>query len=416
MVVERYAYDTASIEEVKLAEGLLPGVKVLELSEQVSGPYCGKVLANLGAEVIKVEPPQGDASRRMGPFPGDAYHNEKSGLFLALNANKRGMTLDLADPADARRALELAESADIVIENYPPGALERWGLGYGALRRANAETILTSITPFGRWGPYAGYKASDLVLYHMAGHAHELLGPVEDPDSEPPVRAGGHQAELVAGMAGATASMLALYRRRTAGAGCHVTVSSFEALVTQAISGLANSAFERPRPSRDLNRQEEAAKGGTVTAIGGVLPCNDGYVAISPREEAQWDRWLNLMGNPAWATDERFASREARQRNFPELWRLVGEWTSDRSKYDIARDGQEHRIPCFPVNTVEDLLNDPHLEQREFFVTIDHPVAGRLKYPGVPYKLSNTVLPLDVRPAPTLGEHNGLGWNEAADG
>ena len=398
-----------------MAEGLLPGVKVLELGEQVAGPYCGKVLANLGAEVIKVEPPKGDTSRRMGPFPGDAYHNEKSALFLALNANKRGITLDFDNPADARRALELAESADIVIDSYPPGALERWGLGYEALRRANPDTIVTSITPFGLWGPYAGYKATDLVLYHMAGHAHELLGPVEDPDAEPPVRAGGHQAELVAGMAGATASMLALYRRRTVGAGCHVTVSSFEALVTQAISGLANHAFGRLSPDRNLN-QQEAAGGGMVTAIGGVLPCKDGYVAISPREDAQWERWLDLMGNPAWGADERFATRETRQRNFPELWRLVGEWTIGRSKYDIARDGQERRVPCFPVNTVEDLLHDPHLEQREFFVAIDHPVAGRLKYPGVPYKLSNTALTLDVRPAPMLGEHNGLGWGEAADG
>ena len=405
-----------SCEEVRLAEGLLPGVKVLELGGHVSAPYCAKVLANLGAEVIKVEPPDGDESRRMGPFPGDANHNEKSGLFLALNANKRGITLDLDDPDDARRLLALAEDADIVVENLPPGEMERRGLGYGALRQANPETIVTSITPFGRLGRYAGYKASDLVLYHMGGLAHGLLGPVEDPDGEPPVRAGGHQAELVAGMAGATASMMALYRRRTAGTGCHVTVSSFEALVTQVIAGLANCALGRPPPTRDLSRQEEAAIGGMVAAVGGVLPCNDGYVAISPREDAQWKRWLELMDSPAWGTDERFATREARQRNFPELWELVGQWTSDRSKYDIARDGQERRIPCFPVNTVDDLLQDQHLEAREFFVTIDHPVAGKLKYPGVPYKLSNTALPLDTRPAPMLGEHNGLGWSGAADG
>jgi crotonobetainyl-CoA:carnitine CoA-transferase CaiB-like acyl-CoA transferase len=403
-------------EEVSLAGGLLPGVKVLELGGRVSAPYCAKVLANLGADVIKVEPPNGDEARRMGPFPGDANHNDKSGLFLALNANKRGMTLDLDEPDDARRLLALAEDADIVVENLPPGEMERQGLGYEVLREGRPEIIVTSITPFGRKGPYAGYKATDLVLYHMAGLAHGLLGPVEDPDREPPVRAGGHQAELVAGMAGATASMMALYRRRMVGTGCHVTVSSFDAAVTQVIAGLANCALGRPAPTRDLARQEEAAIGGMVAAVGGVLPCTDGYVAISPREDAQWERWLELMGNPDWSSDERFATRDARQRNFPELWELVGDWTRHRSKYDIARDGQERRIPCFPVNTVEDLLKDPHLEAREFFVTIDHPVAGSLKYPGVPYKLSNTALSLDARPAPMLGEHNGLGWSGAADG
>ena len=388
------------------ALGLLPGVKVLELGGRVSAPYCGKVLANLGADVLKVEPPGGDPSRREGPFPADTPHIEKSGLFLALNVNKRGITLDLDDPADRGRLLSLAEDADILVENLPAGALDRWGLGYEALARTNPGIVLVSITPFGRCGPYAGYEATDLVLFHMGGVAHGLLGPVEDPDAEPPVRAGGHQTDLVAGMAAATACMIALYRRRTTGAGCHVTVSSFHAMATQVIAGLANSAWGRPAPSRDAGEQREAAIGGMVSAIGGVLPCNDGYVAISPREDAQWERWLELMGNPEWSGDERFATREARQRNFPDLWELVGEWTRLRSKFDIAREGQARRIPCFPVNTVGDLLRDEHLAHRRFFVTIDHPEAGPLDYPGVPYRLSNTALPLDAGPAPLLGQHN----------
>lgn len=381
-------------------------MKVIELGGGVSAPYCGKVLANLGADVLKVEPPGGDPSRREGPFPADTPHPEKSGLFLALNVNKRGITLDLDAPDDRRRLLSLAEDADILVENLPPGALDRSGLGYDALARTNPAIILVSITPFGRRGPYAGYKATDLVLFHMGGLAHGLIGPVEDPDAEPPVRAGGHQADLVAGMAAATAGMIALYRRRTTGAGCHVTVSSFHAMATQVIAGLANSACGRPAPTRDASEQREAAIGGMVSAIGGVLPCNDGYVAISPREDAQWERWLELMGNPEWSGDQRFATREARQRHFLDLWELVGEWTRRRSKFDIAREGQARRIPCFPVNTVGDLLRDAHLAHRKFFVTIDHPAAGSLDYPGVPYRLSNAALPLDARPAPMLGQHN----------
>ena len=210
----------------------------------------------------------------------------------------------------------------------------------------------------------------------------------------------------MAGLAGATASMMALFRRRMTGLGCHVVVSSYEAMVTLIIIGLANCAYGQPAPPRALDQQKEAAIGGMVRAIGGVLPCTDGYVAISPREDAQWERWLDLMGNPSWASDERFATREARQMNSVELWKLLGQWSRDRSKLEIAKQGQERRIPAFPVNTVADLLSDQHLKERKFFVEIDHSRAGNLRYPGVAYRLSNASLPLDARPAPLLGEHN----------
>jgi crotonobetainyl-CoA:carnitine CoA-transferase CaiB-like acyl-CoA transferase len=242
----------------------------------------------------------------------------------------------------------------------------------------------------------------------MSGNAHGLLGPVDDPAHDPPIRAGGHQAELVVGMATATATLAALYRKRMTGKGCHVQISAFEAMVNQLISGLANCAYGQPAPPRDLNQVTEAAIGGMVSAIGGVLPCCDGYVAISPREDAQWARWLEVMGQPAWASDARYATREARQQHQPELWALLSAWSQHHSKHDIARWGQEKRIPCFPVNTVEDLLKDDHLAQRQFFVALDHPVAGALKYPGVAYQFSHTTLPLGARPAPLLGQHDDL--------
>ena len=389
-----------------MPDGLLPGVRVLDVGQGISGPYCAKILAQMGAEVIKVEPPEGDLARRMGPFPGDSPHPEKSGVFLALNANKYGVTLDLSTPEGATEFRKLAATADIVIENPPPISLEDLGLGYDALRKSNPGLIFTSITPFGNRGPYKDFKATDLVLYHMSGHAHGLLGAVKDPDSDPPIRAGGHQAEFVGGMAAATATMMALYRKRTTGTGARIDISSFEAMVTQLISGLANSAYGRPAPPRDLSKVEEAAIGGMVGAIGGILPCNDGYVAISPREDAQWERWLLVMGSPPWATDDRYATRDARQKNSPSLWKLLSEWSINLSKHEIARMGQEQRVPCFPVNTVLDLLSDEHLAHREFFVEIEHPVAGTLKYPGAAYRFSNLKLPLAARPAPLLGEHN----------
>ena len=389
-----------------MPDGLLPGVRVLDVGQGISGPYCAKILAQMGAEVIKVEPPEGDSARRTGPFPGDSPHPEKSGLFLATNANKQGITLDLSSSVGAAAFRKLAAGADIVIENPPPDALEGHGLGYESLKNANPGLVFTSITPFGNRGPYKDFKATDLVLYHMSGHAHGMLGAVKDPDSDPPIRAGGHQAELVGGMAAATATLMALYRKRMTGQGSRIDISSFEAMVTQLISGLANSAYGRPAPPRDLAKVEEAAIGGMVGAIGGILLCNDGYVAISPREDAQWERWLQVMGGPPWATDERYATRDARQRNSPSLWKLLSDWSINHSKHEIARMGQEQRVPCFPVNTVQDLLSDEHLAHRGFFVEMEHPVAGVLRYPGAAYRFSNSQLPLTERPAPLLGEHN----------
>ncbi len=395
---------------VSQATGLLSGVKVVELASRISGPYCGKILAQMGAEVIKVEPPEGDESRRLGPFPNHTPDPEKSALFLWLNANKYGVTLEATRSRDRSRLADLIQNADILIESEAQGSLHTWqpeGITDGKLlRQRHPGLVLTSVTPFGSWGPYAGYQATDLVLFHMSGNAHGLLGPVEEPERDPPIRAGGHQAELVAGMASATATLAALYRKRRTGLGCHVELSAFEAMANQLISGLANCAYGQAAPPRAQKEVQEAAIGGMVTAIGGVLPCCDGYVAISPREEAQWARWLDVMGQPAWADDVRFRTREARQQNTSELWELLSQWSRQHSKHDIARWGQDKRIPCFPANTVKELLSDEHLAARKFFVDIDHPVAGLLKYPGVPYTFSNTPLPLNARPAPLLGQHN----------
>ena len=389
-----------------MRSGLLGGVKVLDVGEGVSGPYAARTLAWLGADVVKVESPEGDLSRRMGPFPDSVAHPEKSALFLALNAGKRGVTLNL-DLEDGRaRFLELVADAQIIVDNHRPGWLDERGIGYEDLTAVRDDVILCQITPFGNWGPYAGYDAGDLSLFHMSANAHGMLGPVEDPNSEPAIRAGGYQAEQVAGMAAATSALTALFAARMSGHGCHIVVSAFEAMATQAIAGLSNISFGGDSPTRDLAEVREASIGGQVSAIGGVLPCNDGFVAISPREDAQWARWLDMMDNPDWSDDPKFNTRDARQQNAGELWELLSEWTSQQSKQEIAREGQRRRIPCFPVNTVKDLMTDPHLEDRRFFVPISHPAAGELRYPGVPYKLSETELPLGSISTPTLGQHN----------
>ena len=332
-----------------MTKGLLYGVRVLELGEGVAAPYCGKILANFGADVIKVESLQGDIARRMGPFPGDNAHPEKSGIFLALNANKYGISLDINSDEGVNAMRGLAASADIIIESMPSGWLDDNRLNYGSLTSQNPSLIMTSLSSFGAWGPYAGYKLTDLTLFQMSGQAHSLLGPVPAPDSQPPIRAGGHQAELVAGMSAATATFMALFRRRISGDGCHIEASAYEAMATQLISALAGCAFGNPPPSRSLSDVQEAATGGVVSAVGGILPCSDGYVAISPREDAQWQRWVELMGNPNWASESRFLTREGRESNFTELWKLVGEWTKRRSKHDVARMDRNGAYPVSPL-------------------------------------------------------------------
>ncbi len=385
-----------------MAESLLKGVNVLELGEGVSAAYCAKLLGQLGARVAKVEPPYGDRARRVGPFPGDKPHPECSALFLALNVNKYGVTADLTTDEGRRAVRSLADESDVVVENMGTGALDALGLGYDDLSATNGGLVFASITPYGPWSPRDGLPATDLTLFHESGHAHALLGPVDEPDRVPPVRAGGWQSHLAAGLAAATGALTALYRRQMTGEGARVDVSKYEALATQLIASFAGHAYGQPAASRDRKLA------GTVGAIGGVLPCNDGFVAISPREEAQWRQWLEMMGNPDWGDDERFATREAREANTPALWELLGEWTSGFSKFDVARWGQERRIPCFPVNTAEDLFTDPHLAEREFFSELEHPVAGRLRYPGAAYRLSNAADTANRRAAPTLGQHNSL--------
>ena len=241
--------------QVEKSNGLLGGVKVLDVGEGVSGPYTARTLAWLGADVVKVESPEGDLSRRMGPFPGNAFRTLRSRrCFWRSTRGSAGLRWTWNRRMDRARFLALAAESQIVVDNHPSGWLDERGIGYEELTAVREDIILCQVTPFGDWGPYAKYDAGDLSLFHMSANAHGMLGPVEDPNSEPAIRAGGYQAEQVAGMAAATSTLTALFTARMSGRGCHIVVSSFEAMATQAIAGLSNIAFGRglsdPRPGR----------------------------------------------------------------------------------------------------------------------------------------------------------------------
>ena len=378
--------------------GLLTGLKVVEYGHYISAPYCARLLGDLGASVVKVEDPEGDMARHMGPFPGDVFHVEKSGLFLALNTSKRGITLALDTPEGRDWLLRLLSDADIFVENNTPGRMDELGLGFDVLSAINPRLVVTSVSPFGMTGPHRSYLATDLITFHMSGYAPSVLGGVENPDTEPPLRAGGHQAEFVTGLTAATATMLAVAMRGESGKGTHVDVSAQEAMVMMAQGAVSNAAFDRGPRSR---RSRDIRPGALVA----VLPTADGYVAISPREEHQWAAWLRLMGDPTWGAEERFGTAEVRLKNWPELEGLLIAWTSRHNKEDLYRRAQAAHVPAFPVNTAADLFGSRQLQSRGFFREMDHPVAGRLPYAGFPYALSNTPLEMS-QPAPTLGQHN----------
>ena len=381
-----------------MALDLLDGLKVLDLGQGISAPFCAKLFADLGARVVKVEPVDGDEARGIGPFPGDVPDAEKSGIFLALNTNKLGVTLNLDTPRGRELLMQLVEGADLLVENFAPSFLPDIGLGFSELHARNAELILVSITPFGQTGPWANYQANNLILCNVAGHSREHPGPVKDLETQPPLQLAADQAEFVAALAGATAALLALNQRRLTGVGCHVDVSGMEALALLPQTTLAQ--FALGELARGVQRDEPVRQ-----SLLALLPCRDGYVGVSPRQQDQWEHFVTMMGDPSWADDPKFATRESRLANWADLEPLLANWTSGFKKEEVYRRAQAHHVPSFPMNTAADLFDSPQFQAREFFVDVDHPVAGRLRYPGFPVKLASGKQ-LELLPAPLLGQHN----------
>jgi crotonobetainyl-CoA:carnitine CoA-transferase CaiB-like acyl-CoA transferase len=386
-------------------------MRVLELARDVAGPYAAKLLADLGAEVIKVEPPEGDPSRSFGPFPNAAPDPEASGLYLYLNAGKRGIVLDLTQARDHRQCLQLATHADAVIESFPPGELEQLGLGASVLTAARASLVLVSITPFGQWGPKSAWRGNDLIGFHSSGFAHGFPALQVDTPELAPLNAPTYAAELLAGQSAAAAALHGLLAAQQTGTGSHLDVSLQEA-IGAANNSQFNSQLKSGRAQRVFSDQPSNA---TVA----LLPCSDGWVAISPREEHQWARWLEVMGGPAWAAEPRFADRASRERNWAALYSLLAEWSRSQTKNDLFEAAQARRVACYQLGTATDLLASPQLAARQFFVEVEdaelggrqvgaHPAElSRLTLPGRPYHFAapeSVGLPVPTR-APRLGQH-----------
>ena len=375
-----------------MTDGALQGVRLLEYGQLVSAPYCAKLLADLGAECIKIEqPPSGDPARRRGPFPEDIPHPEKSGLFLYVNTNKLGVTLDPSTPTGRVIFQRLVQEADILIEDRPPGEMERLGLGYVALSALNPALIVTSITPFGQTGPYKDYKCYHLNLYHASAHSSFFyVAPKED--KHPPIVGGGWVGEYDAGLMAAVATMAALMARLATGEGQHIDISKFETMVT----------LERVAAGRSANEPEAPPLPGMVA---GLLPCQDGHVVIVPAQNHQWDALVQLMGSPPWTQEERCQNEVSRALNRDSIQPLLEEWAAQQRKEELFVRGQALSVPIGPVRNAGEIMQWPQAQHRGFFTEIDHPQAGRLQYPTAGYQLSETPWRAQ-RAAPLLGEHN----------
>jgi crotonobetainyl-CoA:carnitine CoA-transferase CaiB-like acyl-CoA transferase len=339
-------------------------------------------LADLGAEVIKVEPPSGDDTRTFGPFANGTPHPDRGGLFAYLNATKRGTVLDLRAEADRDTCRQLAATVDVVIESFPPAERTEVGLHMSAFRSRCPMLVLVSVTPFGCSGPRAAWRGNDLIAFHSGGFAFGFPALQVDNSTLPPLNAPTYAAEFLAGQVAAAAAMHGLLSARLAGRGSHLDVS-----LQEAVASANNAQFNRISTASD-GRARRVFSDKPANSVVALLPCADGWVAISPREEHQWSRWLEVMGSPAWAEDPRFRDRVLRDRHWAELYPLLAEWTRARTRSEVFEAAQERRVACLPLGTATDLLASAQLAARGFFREVEDPeLGGRVVLPGRPYHL-----------------------------
>ncbi|MGE0824432.1 MAG: CaiB/BaiF CoA transferase family protein [Candidatus Binatia bacterium] len=383
--------------------GALAGFRIVEYGDMVGASYAAKLMADMGAEVIKIEPPgRGDTARQRGPFPGKIPHPEKSGLFLYLNTNKRGVTLNLETPRGQEVFQRLVSQADLFIHNVHPTRMATLGLDYERLAHNNKALVMTSITPFGLSGPHKDFQAYDLTMWSAGGLTY-LNGGGPGTEHLPPLKVFGQQAGFQAGVHAAVASLGALFARIRDGLGQHIDFS-----VQECLMGI--SEFAGIMPSY-IDQVVVRFTGNKAIRPLDIMECKDGWIYLCCVEEHQWKNFVEIMGNPEWANEPLFATRLDRAENWDALELFLAPWVKEQSVDELYHKAQSRRIPFAPVSTMGDLFNSEHLKARGFFAAITHPVAGTFPYPTAPEKFSTTPWTLR-RPAPCLGQHNAEVYGE----
>ena len=413
------------VEAGMIPPSALNGVKVVEYTEAASASLCARLLGDAGADVVKVEPPEGDRHRRHGPFPDGHPDPDWSGMFLYLNANKRGVGLELQVPPQApsersgvgrqersgrKEAFnELLAKADVLVVGGQSADIERQGLRRETLKHLNPALIIAAITPFGLSGPKSGYVGDDLTAVVAGGLSFSTPGVpdgVQDPAREPPLTANTPLAELMTGVLGAAACVAALLARRFSGQGCEIDLSLQEGVAAVMPYELAHAAYHEAK-----TRQPP----GFALMPNVYMPCKDGYVVIMAVLDGHWRRLMEAAGSPDWGDLEVFATGQKRGENWDALEPLMLEWTMSHTGEEIARLAQERGVPCFPAYTVGQMMESPHVAQRGFLHAFTSPGGRSFKLPGHPIRMSATPW-RSFRPAPRLGQHTAevlrdwLGW------
>jgi len=377
-----------------MSAGALENVRVVEVGTGFAAAYTAKLFADLGADVVKVELPGGDVTRELGPFPGNRPDRETSGLYLYLNANKRGVVLDLAASGDRLAFDKLVDRADILVHDFAAADLGALGLEPDRVLEGRSRLVATSITPFGLSGPHRDFKAHDLNLWSAGGLA-SLNGAGPGSDHLPPLRTYGYQAMFQAGLNGAIATLAALYAREAIGRGQHVEISAQECLVT---------ILELTYPFWPYCQLTASRLGNKPIQPLDFFECKDGWIFLCAVEEHQWRTFVEAMGSPEWATMDIFSDRLQRGANWDALKPMIAEWMAEQTVEQLYQSLQKMRVPIAPVSTMGDLLASKHLNARGFFVELRSPDGSSRRAPGAPYLFSKTPWRLRL-PAPLYGQH-----------
>ncbi len=380
----------------------LTGLRVLDLSRVLAGPYCTMMLADYGADIVKIEPPKvGDDSRAFGPFVG-----KESAYFMSLNRNKRSMTLNFKRQAECDVFKEMVKYADVVVENYRPGTMEKFGLGYDELKKINPKIIYAACSGFGHSGPYQYKPAYDIIVQAMGG-----IMSITGPEGGEPCRVGASVGDIIAGMFTAYGVMMALYHREKTGEGQKVDVGMLDCQVAVLENAIARYVTSGGVPTPLGNRHPSISPFSSFTA-------KDGHIIVGAGNDRLWTKLCNILGKPELLTDPRFNTNGNRTAHVKELTAILNEVFSTKTIEQWMEVLEAAELPCAPINTVDKIVNDPQIKARNMIVELEHPVAGHLKMAGVPVKMSATPGAVE-RPAPLLGQHTAellkeiLGWDEA---